>query len=274
MKRGVKLGIFLAAAVVLAGVLVSMLRGEKPLKGLESQEILAARVALYPPDVTLELEEWEELAGYLREIVTYQADQSYVEYAGQSVEFQLLLADGSSRSVVVFFPFVILDSVGYRAEAQPCRDLEAYANRLFQEGDLTVVLEKPPALDIVSGNTVMAAEIGEYSWQRREMDGSETSLQGEGKAPLEYRAQLAPMDTQEGTAFLRFAQEPEEVVCVQYWDGELGALSSVPTGQLTARGLEIPLLPGRVLYQVQARWEGEKGFGGRASYWFSVEYGE
>lgn len=131
LKKWLWLGILLLAAVVL---LLLARRGLRPFRDLEAADLIAVSVELLPPDVTVTLDaaEREELAGLLREVVIYQRDDSITEYAGQSVIFTLELADGSTRTVVDFYPFLVLDDVSYRMEYAPCEALNAFANSLLE----------------------------------------------------------------------------------------------------------------------------------------------
>ena len=131
LKKWLWLGILLLAAVVL---LLLTRRGLRPFRDLEAADLIAVSVELLPPDVTVTLDaaEREELAGLLREVVIYQRDDSITEYAGQSVIFTLELADGSTRTVVDFYPFLVLDDVSYRTEYAPCEALNAFANSLLE----------------------------------------------------------------------------------------------------------------------------------------------
>ncbi len=131
LKKWLWLGILLLAAVVL---LLLTRRGLRPFRDLEAADLIAVSVELLPPDVTVTLDaaEREELAGLLREVVIYQRDDAITEYAGQSVIFTLALADGSTRTVVAFNPFLVLDDVSYRTEYAPCEALNAFANSLLE----------------------------------------------------------------------------------------------------------------------------------------------
>ena len=129
------------AVLLLAGLLWQGLGGrtgfspgERPFRDLEAADLIAVSVELLPPDVTVTLDaaEQEELAGLLREVVIYQRDDSITEYAGQSVIFTLALADGSTRTVVDFYPFLVLDDVSYRTEYAPCEALNGFANSLLE----------------------------------------------------------------------------------------------------------------------------------------------
>ena len=86
--------------------------GTNPYQGLTTEEISAATVQLQPPDKTLLVEELDQLVALLQELVIYEEDSSYTEYAGQAVTVQLTMSDGSQTSVTEYNPFRIIDGVG------------------------------------------------------------------------------------------------------------------------------------------------------------------
>ena len=108
-----------------------MLSGHRPFKDLEAADITSANVRLSPPDTTIQIVETEELASYLNEVVIYNKDNSYTEYAGQGAIFTLSLADGSQVEITAFNPFIIIDGIGYKCKYEPCEALNNYANRLM-----------------------------------------------------------------------------------------------------------------------------------------------
>ena len=56
---------------------------------------------------------------------------SYTEYVGQGVIFTLSLSDGTYKEIIGYYPFLILDRVGYQTEYEPCEALNSYANELL-----------------------------------------------------------------------------------------------------------------------------------------------
>ena len=100
-------------------------------KDLEAAYIPSASVRLSPPDTTIQIVETEELVSYLNEVVIYNKDNSYTEYAGQAVIFTLSLADGSQVEIIAYNPFIIIDGIGYKCKYEPCEALNHYANELM-----------------------------------------------------------------------------------------------------------------------------------------------
>lgn len=126
-------GVVLAVLLALAAGLLFW--GRRPFRDLEAADITAASVTLIPPDVTLELDEAEiktlaELLGDLR--ITWP-DQSYTEYAGQTVQFTVTFADGTETEVTDYNPFLIIDGTGWRTAYGPCEALNRFANELLRE---------------------------------------------------------------------------------------------------------------------------------------------
>ena len=122
-----------AALLLLAAILIlSCSVGRRPFRDLDPGSIAAASVQLMPPDRTLPVPDTAELAGLLQAQVIYRRDNSYKEYAGQAVLFTLELTDGTTRQVMAYNPFLVIDGVGYRCKYEPCEALNQYANDLLR----------------------------------------------------------------------------------------------------------------------------------------------
>lgn len=134
MKRGKRwLIALLCLAVIAGGILAaSAMAGRRPYKDLTAADIQSATVLLTPPDITLEIPDTGELAEYLSQVVIYDRDDSYTEYAGQGALFTLQLADGSTTDIMAYNPFLVIDGVGYRTRYEPCEALNRYANGLLE----------------------------------------------------------------------------------------------------------------------------------------------
>ncbi len=129
-KKSKKIWIIpLLVILVLVGCVgISTFMGRKPLKNLD---IVSATVELLPPDKTIQITELDELEELLEEVVIYNQDDSYTEYAGQAVIFTIVLSDGSQMEITAYNPFIIIDGVGYKCKYEPCEELNNYANRLL-----------------------------------------------------------------------------------------------------------------------------------------------
>ena len=118
--------------VIVGAIIISILtEGKKPFKDLTPSDIVSASVQLSPPDTTIQIEDIEELVRLLNEVVIYREDNSYTEYVGQGVIFTLSLSDGTYKEIIAYYPFLILDRVGYQTEYEPCQALNSYANELL-----------------------------------------------------------------------------------------------------------------------------------------------
>ncbi len=115
-------GAVLAILLTLAAGLLFW--GRRPFRGLEAADIAAATVLVGPPDVTLELDAGE---------IETRPDQSYSEYAGQTVLFTVTMADGTAANVTAYNPFLIIDGTGWRTAYAPCEALNRFANELLRE---------------------------------------------------------------------------------------------------------------------------------------------
>ena len=93
------------ACIILVGIAVIVFfsqQGKKPYKDL-----------LTPPDKTIEIENIQELVEYLNDVVVYNEDNSYTEYAGQGVVFTLTMVDGTQTDIMAYNPFIVIDGIGY-----------------------------------------------------------------------------------------------------------------------------------------------------------------
>ena len=120
-----------AACLIIAVVLLSAFCGQKPYKDLQPSDIVSAAVSFDMPDKTIQITEIKELAEYLNQVVIYNEDNSYTEYAGQGVTFTLKMTDGTEEKITESSPFVIINGKGYRAKQEPCEKLNSYADRLL-----------------------------------------------------------------------------------------------------------------------------------------------
>ena len=124
-----------ACALLAAAILFAPAIGRRPFRKLKASDIASADVLLMPPDRTVRIPETEDLAGYLNDVVIYNRDDSYTEYAGQAVLFTLTMADGTQTKVMTYSPFLVIDGVGYRTKHQPCEALSRYANLLMEQAE-------------------------------------------------------------------------------------------------------------------------------------------
>ena len=129
-SKKVWLIIVVVALALIVSVLFVAFRGRKPLKNIE---LVNATVQLMPPDKTIQINDLDELEDLLEDIVIYNQDDSYTEYAGQAVVFSVTLLDGSQMEVTAYNPFVIIDGVGYRCKYEPCEKLNNFANGLLND---------------------------------------------------------------------------------------------------------------------------------------------
>lgn len=66
----------------------------------------------------------------LHEVVIYKEDNSYTEYAGQGVLFEITKTDGTITRIIAYNPFVIIDGVGYKTKYEPCEQLNWLGNNI------------------------------------------------------------------------------------------------------------------------------------------------
>ena len=272
MKR-VKIGVIVFVCFLLAGMVVfAVTYSKRPYKDLETSEITSATVRLTPPDKTIQITEIEELAEYLKDVVIYHRDDSYVEYAGQGVIFTLTMSDGTQTEITAYNPFLIIDGVGYRTKYEPCEALNSYANGLLHEGDAQIILEKPPVLDVISDNACNSTLLGAYSWQCKNDDGTITAIEADSAHPLDCEGLMDEFETAEATAMLRFKEDPDHILSVCCWSDAYWAETETEGEDVAVNGNEIELKPGGYIYEVTAEWDtGKSGYGGTAHYSFYMK---
>lgn len=106
---------------------------EKTLSEIKTEDVSSFIVRLRPPDEEFTITDEQvtvELVDLLNDVTIYEEDNSFEDYSGQWVEFELTMTDGSSKTVVAYNPFIIIDGVGYKTEYEPCEKLSAFGNSL------------------------------------------------------------------------------------------------------------------------------------------------
>ena len=119
--------------LTLVAVICLKVRGSKPFENLTEQDLISASVELTPPGEEVCIENLQEMAKKLKKVVVYGKENSDEIYAGQSVVFTFVMADGTERRIEVCAPFVVIDGVRYQAKYAPCEELNVYANELLKE---------------------------------------------------------------------------------------------------------------------------------------------
>ncbi len=272
MKKFKRLIIAFACVLVLGIIAFVFSSGRKPFKEMKPSEIASATVRLSPPDKTILITEIEELTNYLNDVVIYNKDNSFTEYSGQGIIFTLTMADGTQTEIIAYNPFLVIDGVGYKTKYEPCEALNRYANRLLNEGDAMIILEKPPGLDVISDSTCIGTLLGTYSWQCKNNDGTFTNMEADSAHPLDCADLLLQFETTETNAFLRFAEEPDAILSVRCWSDEHWSDLAADSENVSVNGNEIELKAGGYIYEVTAEWNTEKsGYGGIAHYSFYVK---
>ena len=132
MKKKTAVALLCAVIVIAAAALVcTNFIGKKPFASLKAEDIASASVRLVPPDRTAPVTDLDALAAALNDAVIYRKDSSYTEYNGQAVIYTIVLKDGTERAVNAYSPFLIIDGVGYRANAESCEQLARIADGLI-----------------------------------------------------------------------------------------------------------------------------------------------
>lgn len=127
--------LLLAGVMLIAAAAVSFARPKavckRPFADLKAEDIESAAVQLLPPDRTVEVTDFAQLAEALNAVVIYRKDNSYKESCGQAVIYTVALKDGRQFTVNAYNPFLVIDGIGYRTEYEPCERLSQIANDLL-----------------------------------------------------------------------------------------------------------------------------------------------
>ena len=103
-----------------------------PFQNLKASDIASATVQLLPPDTTIQINDLEELADLLKELIIYNRDDSYKELVGAVVKISLSMNDGSQLEIMECNPILVIDGIGYRTKYEPCEALDSWAFGLIQ----------------------------------------------------------------------------------------------------------------------------------------------
>lgn len=64
-------------------------------------------------------------------VVIYNKVSSHDQYAGRAVIYTIVKTDGTILTVNAYNPFLIIDSVGYKTEYEPCQELNALDSKIL-----------------------------------------------------------------------------------------------------------------------------------------------
>lgn len=104
-------------------------------KQLSAGDIDNVTLSAYPPGKSVELtkDQIDKMLSLLGDVTLYEEDNSYNEYGGHWVQFDITLKNGEQLSLAVFNPFFIINRSGYRAEYESCQALDVFANSIIAE---------------------------------------------------------------------------------------------------------------------------------------------
>lgn len=99
---------------------------------IDKISLVTLTVMIAPPGETVELtqEQIEEMVELMEAVVINEKDDTYNQYGGQWVQFDITYDDGRETSIAVYTPFIIINYEGYRADHKPCQALAAFAESI------------------------------------------------------------------------------------------------------------------------------------------------
>ena len=84
--------------------------------------------------------------------------------------------------------------------------------------------------------------------------------------PIGLEDLLPKFETTQQTATLRFKEEPDRILEAKCWSDAHWADPDAASEDVEVHGVEMELKPGGYLYEIQAEWDADNGFGGTAYY--------
>ena len=123
-----------AAAAIVVALLIG--GGHRPFRSINADEIAVIDITARPPDVTRKITDPAGIADIMntiQNVVIYEKSEEWRDYAGQVMEFTVVLRSGGQMTIVAYNPFLIIDGQGYRTKYGPCEELNRLGNALTNE---------------------------------------------------------------------------------------------------------------------------------------------
>lgn len=118
---------------------------------------------------------------------------------------------------------------------------------------------QPPELIVVSDDGNVNAQLGTYSWEWDNGDGTKTCICSDSSHPLDWN--MEPFITSNGTVELDFGVWPEELT-VRCWPEAERGNPSAEAEAVALNGNTLELKPGGYVYELIASWEQGTGYYG------------
>lgn len=92
-------------------------------------------LSAHPPGITIQLydERITEMLTLLKNVSLYEEDNSYSEYGGRWVNFEIKLNTGKEISLATLGSFFVIDRVGYKADYDACQALNMFADSVLSQ---------------------------------------------------------------------------------------------------------------------------------------------
>lgn len=102
-----------------------------------SSEIDSVVLTANPPNQTVDLkeEQIDELVDLLNNLTLKETGDSYQEYTGQWVQFDITKTNGTFLSIAELSPFIIIDGNGYKVRYEKGEFLNKFANEIIYKGN-------------------------------------------------------------------------------------------------------------------------------------------
>ena len=159
-------------------------------------------------------------------------------------------------AVILIFSMAACQSSGQIS--CPAEDEPQKGNAPGSNGASKPTAKEPPVLKVLDneGNSVEAVK-GTYSWTYDNGDGAQTGVCADSAHPLEWQEFLVPMITSDDTVELYFDVQPQEA-SIRCWSDTYWGMVDAEEENAILSGNKLELKDGGYIYEVVAKWTGEK----------------
>lgn len=133
-KRQILILLICALLVLCAVVLFTLDFGRQPFKDLIAEDLISAHIHVIAGtrDFESEVEDFQPLVEFLREIRIYRETEQWQNLSGGNTILELTYRDGRKTTLFVMHRMFVIDGAGYAAKYKPCAALIEYADKMVR----------------------------------------------------------------------------------------------------------------------------------------------
>lgn len=107
--------------------------GNMPFENLVRDDVQEVKMFTEPlqTEVSLSEDQIIQLIEILNKVIIYEQISSQT-LVGQMIQYQIVKTDGSTLTLKAITPYIIMDDVWYKAEYEPCEELNQLANKVLK----------------------------------------------------------------------------------------------------------------------------------------------